>query len=371
MTNPDARGADRHPDLPARLDACVDPSAAGGPKPVLGNTFGAEGRAGPSRSGPGRRRLVRGGAGGAAALAAWALAGRPSEPGPVRRLRLATGPEGGPYNAFGRALAAAVAASGQRLEVVPVATAASVDNLRKLAAGEVELALTMADAAQDAARGRAPFVRPVPLTALARVYVNYTHLAVPAHGPVRSVDDLAGRRVATGATGSGLRTVAERLLHAAGLAGDRAVREARLGLGESARALRAGDVHALMWSGGAPTLTLEALARAMPLRLLPLDALGRELRTTYGAVYAPVTLPPGAYGLREPVRTVGVSNYLAARGDVPARVVRALLRVVFGRWRELLREVTAGARLEPRFAIATGVVPLHPGAVDYYRSVYG
>ncbi|MFE6780489.1 TAXI family TRAP transporter solute-binding subunit, partial [Streptomyces sp. NPDC057676] len=319
----------------------------------------------------GRRRVLSGGAGGAAALAAWALAGRSPGPGPVVRLRLATGPVGGPYNAFGHALAAAVAASDQRLDLVPVATAASVDNLRQLADGAVELALTMADAAQDAVGGRPPFAAPISLTALARVYVNYTHLVVPAPGPAHSVADLAGRRVATGATGSGLRTVAERLLLAAGLVGDRAVRERRLGLVESTQALREGDVDALMWSGGVPTPTLTALARATPLRLLPLDDLVRALRTAYGPVYAPVTLPPGAYGAREPVRTVGVGNYLVARGDVPPRAARALLRVVFGRWRELLREVTAGARLEPRFAIATGAVPLHPGAVDYYRSVYG
>lgn len=322
------------------------------------------------RPGPSRRGLVRSGLGGLGAVAALA-GGCTADRGPVRRLRLATGPAGGPYNAFGRALAEAVSASEHRLEVVPVATSASVDNLRKLADGTVELALTMADAADDAVHGREPFAAPVPLTALARVYVNYTHVAVPAHGPARAIGDLAGRRVATGASGSGLRTVAERVLHAAGLTGDRAVRELRLGLAESARALRDGTAHALMWSGGVPTPTLAALARTTPLRLLPLDGLVRDLRTSYGPVYAAVTLPSGVYGLREAVRTVGVSNYLTARGDVPPRAVRALLGVVFGRWRGLLRAVTAGARLEPRFAIATGAVPLHPGAVDYYRRVYG
>ena len=81
--------------------------------------------------------------------------------------------------------------------------------------------------------------------------------------------------------------------------------------------------------------------------------------------------PAGAYGLGGPVGTIGVGNYLLARADVPEPAVRELLQVVFARWRDLLRDVTAGARLEPRFAISTGGVPLHPGAVDYYRSAYG
>ncbi|MEV7523569.1 TAXI family TRAP transporter solute-binding subunit [Streptomyces sp. NPDC091371] len=317
-----------------------------------------------------RRRVVGAGLG----AVGLALAGCSGDSAPAWRLRLATGPEGGPYNAFGHVLARAVAASGGSLEVVPVSTAASVDNLRKLDDGSADLALAMADVAEDAVLGREWFSGPAKaeVTALARVYVNYTHLLVPADGPVRSVGELAGRPVAAGAAGSGVQVVAERVLRAAGLSGGPApARERQLGLAESARALRAGAVDALFWSGGVPTPALTELARELPLRLLPLDGYVGALREQHGPVYTAVTLPAQVYGQTEPVGTIGVGNYLLARGDVPADAVRALLQVVFDRWRDLLREVTAGARLEPRFAISTGEVPLHPGAVAYYRSVYG
>ncbi|WP_405526123.1 TAXI family TRAP transporter solute-binding subunit [Streptomyces avidinii] len=330
-----------------------------------------------------RRRAMGAGLG---ALAG-ALAGCSGDSGPVRRLRLATGPEGGPYNAFGQALAHAVAASGRRIEIVPVSTAASVNNLRKLDEGSVELALAMADVAEDAVLGRESFPRPTPVTALARVYVNYTHLVVPADGPVRSVKDLAGRPVAAGAAGSGVQVVTERVLRAAGLSGapgpaaapaspsapapPEAADERPLGLAASVSALREGSVDALFWSGGVPTAALAGLAGELPLRFLPLDDYVGPLRERYAPVYTAVTLPAGVYGLTEPVETIGVGNYLMARADVPQDAVRDLLRVVFDRWRDLLREVTAGARLEPRFAISTGEVPLHPGAVAHYRSVYG
>ncbi|MBO8191326.1 TAXI family TRAP transporter solute-binding subunit [Streptomyces oryzae] len=303
-------------------------------------------------------------------VAGAALSGCVRDAGPVRRLRLATGPEGGPYNAFGRALAKAVAESTPRLRITPVPTSASVDNLRKLDDGSVELALAMADAAQDAVLGEEPFARAVPVTALARIYVNYTHLVVPAEGPVRSLDDLARRPVAAGAAGSGVQVVAGRLLRAAGLTGERSVRERRLGLAASAAALREGTVDALIWSGGVPTPTLAALAREVPLRFLPLEDTVAALRERYGPGYTAVALPAGAYGLTEPVGTIGVGNYLMARAAVPRWVVSDVLQVVFDQWRVLLRKVTAGARLEPRFAISTGAVPLHPGAVAYYRSVY-
>ncbi|MGR4878322.1 TAXI family TRAP transporter solute-binding subunit [Streptomyces sp. LARHCF249] len=332
------------------------------------NPTGTASRDRDGSAGVSRRRLMGSGLGAVAA----ALAGCSGNSGPLRRLRLATGPEGGPYNAFGQALAQAVAAGGRRLEIVPVSTSASVDNLRKLDDGSVELALAMADAAEDAVLGRRPFTRPAAVTALARVYVNYTHLLVPADGPVRSVQDLAGRPVAVGATGSGVQVVAGRVLRAAGLNGGSApAGERQLGLAASAAALRGGAVDALFWSGGVPTPALSALARELPLRFLPLDGYVDALRQSHGPVYTTVTLPAGVYGLTEPVGTIGVGNYLLARDDVPASATRELLRVVFERWSDLLREVTAGARLEPRFAISTGAVALHPGAVAYYRSVYG
>lgn len=301
-----------------------------------------------------------------------ALSGCSGHSAPVRPLRLATGPEGGPYNAFGKALAQAVAASGRRLEIVPVSTSASVDNLRKLDEGSVDLALAMADAAEDAVLGRESFSRPAAVTALARVYVNYTHLLVPADGPVRSVRHLAGRPVAAGATGSGVQVVAGRVLRAAGLGdGSSPAHERYLGLAASAAALREGAVDALFWSGGVPTPALSGLARELPLRFVPLDDYVGPLRQSHGPVYTAVTLPAGVYGLTRPVATIGIGNYLLARDGVPEGAARALLQVVFERWSDLLREVTAGARLEPRFAISTGAVPLHPGAAAYYRSVYG
>ncbi|MEV7026682.1 TAXI family TRAP transporter solute-binding subunit, partial [Kitasatospora sp. NPDC093558] len=97
-----------------------------------------------------RRAVLLGGAAGV-------LAGCSDGSGPTGSLRLASGPEGGPYNAFGRSFTDAVAAGHRRLTVTPVSTAASVDNLRRLDAGAVDLALATADAAEDAVLGRDTF----------------------------------------------------------------------------------------------------------------------------------------------------------------------------------------------------------------------
>ncbi len=325
----------------------------------------AVGRSATPSPDPSRRDLLRAVLVGAAATVVATCS--QDTTGTVPRFLLAAGPEGGSSNAFSRALEGAVAANGRHLEIILVPTLGSIDSLRQLDTGAA-FALARADAAENAVLGHELFSRPIPGKALARIYENYTHLVVPADGPVRSVEDLAGRRVRVGPEGAGDQ--GRRLLHAAGLTGARSVQEQWLGLAESVDTLRLGKIDALIWSGAVPTPALSALAQDLPLRFLALDGLVRPLRDIYGPVYTAVTLPAGVYGLREPVSTLGVGYYLMARTDTSERAVRSLLEVVFDRWSDLIRDVTAGARLEPRFAISTGKVPLHPGARAYYRSAH-
>ncbi|MFJ9542989.1 TAXI family TRAP transporter solute-binding subunit [Streptomyces sp. NPDC101225] len=292
--------------------------------------------------------------------------------GPVLRLRLGTGTEGGAYFSFGHAFSAAVADSVHSPVVIPVTTSASVDNLRRLDnKGSLALALTTADVAEDAIRGRHPFIHPVHLTALARIYVNYTHLVVRADDSVTAVRDLAGQRVVLGAEGSGAQVISQRLLELAGLTGSRAVVPEQLSLMGSVEALRGRSVRAFFWSGGVPTPAVRDLSREVPLRLLALDTYVEPMRKKYGPAYTTVAIPAKPYGLDAPVPTIGTGSYLVARPDVPHDAVYELLRVLFARRVDIMRPVSAGARLEPRFAISTGSVPLHPGAVSYYRSVHG
>jgi TRAP transporter TAXI family solute receptor len=288
-----------------------------------------------------------------------------------QRLVLATGPAGGPYARFGRLLSREVRARSDALALEAVTSAASVENLRAVAAGRADLGLSLADMAVAAVAGRAPFHRPLRLSALARVYLNFTHLVVLAGSDVHRLPDLAGRRVAVGAVGSGTEVIAHSLLRLGGLTGRRRPRTLSLQLHASVEALRTGKVDALFWSGGVPTDALAGLAAEQPLRLLPLDDYIDDLRRASGYAYTAVAVPTGAYGLDVEVGTIGVANYLLARADLPADAAREVTETLFEAADTLARAVGTGPRLEPRFAISTGSVPLHPGAISYYRAVYG
>ncbi|MFE3446437.1 TAXI family TRAP transporter solute-binding subunit [Nocardia sp. NPDC059180] len=275
-------------------------------------------------------------------------------------VRLASGEDGGFYFAFAGLLAAAAAAESDVIRIEPVETAGSQQNLRMLAAGEVDTALALADSAGDDG-GR--------VVALGRVYENYLQLAVRAEGPIKEVSDLRGRRVNLGAEGSGAAVTGRRLLTTAGLDPAVDVTVEHRPLREAAQALTDGTIDALLWAGGVPTGALDV---PDPMRLVDLGALAGPMRERYGPVYDLVAIPADAYPGSPAVHTIGVANLLLAAATLPDEAAAAIVELLVWHADALVPAEAAGTQfLDGRFLIGTGTVPLHPGAAEVYRRWHG
>jgi uncharacterized protein len=295
--------------------------------------------------------------------------GRDDGPAPAHGVVLiSTGTTGGVYHAWGMSLADQLRATAPGLRVRVETSVGSVSNLRRVALGVADLGLTTMDATEDPPDGCRVRTAGNPadhamLRALARVYDDYVQVVVRDGSRFRTLGDLAGRPVAVGSTGSGTALVACRLLGAAGVRVD----ERPINVAPGLDALLAGKVDAVIWSGGLPTRAIQDTATRAPLRLLPLGGLADTLRTRYGAVYRPATVPSGYYGSREQVTTLASPNLLVARADADAATVEAVLEAMFRRRDEIAAAVPAAGTTDRRTAVFTGSLPLHPAAVDYYR----
>ncbi|MDP3891793.1 TAXI family TRAP transporter solute-binding subunit [Nocardioides sp.] len=291
-----------------------------------------------------------------------------SRPGPeLPALTLGTGGEGGVYALYGATLAASLSRDGDPA-VRAVNTAASVENLQRIAAGELDAGFTLLDVAALAVEGREPFDRPLPIAAIARLYDNRIHLVVPADGEARRVADLAGRRVSVGDSGSGTELMADRLLALADIDPETGIRRQQLAIGASVAALREGRIDAFFWSGGIPTGAVADLADQMRLRVVDLSEHVGALREAHGAFFSDVPVPAETYPHVPGVRTVGVPSILVVHADLADATARALTSGLFGARGDLAAHHPTGLRLSHRSAIATWPVPLHPGAVEHYRN---
>lgn len=288
--------------------------------------------------------------------------------GPGRAVTIAAGEPGGFYLAFAEVLAAEVTRAEPLLRCTAVPTEASVANVELVRDGKADLGLVLADVAQSALAGAAPFPSPVPLRALGRVYENYLQLVVRAADGLTGLPSLAGRPVSLGANGSGAAQLGERVFGAAGVR----VEAQHLQLADAVAALAGGSIDALLWSGGVPTPALAELNRRTPLALLPLNAVIPQLRAAHGPVYEPVQVPAEAYrGVGAPA-TIGVANLLVCSPALPDDVAAAVVRVLAGRAADLVPAQAVGTQfLDVRTLIGTQPVPLQPGAAETYRALHG
>ena len=186
-----------------------------------------------SLSDPKKPRWLTWGGGIALALVAlvvvWFLLPKPVP----NTIRLATGAEGGGYDAFGRRLAEELAKDGFKVELVR--TRGSVDNVEKLREHAVDLALVQGGTVPEAQDG---------LSSLCAVFFEPLWLFRKATLEVGQLADLRGHRVAIGREGSGSRLLMTSLLEESGVTLDQLDAEP-LGADEGAKALRAGDIEAL------------------------------------------------------------------------------------------------------------------------------
>ena len=323
------------------------------------------GRAPPSRSGAPvtRRAVLRAGA----ALGLLAAVPGCSSPFAGRRLVLATGATEGVYYTLGTALAG-VWQDDLDLDVRPDvrSTAGSVDNLAQLTGRTVDVAFSQIDAAAEWLPTIGP-TDPRALRALARIYDDVVHLVVPADSPVVTPADLRGRRVSVGAPDSGVSFVALRLLQVVGLVPGTDLRTEQLGITESAAALVDGAIDAFFWVGGLPTQGIAALAGLLPIRLVDLESLVERARTAYPE-YAAGTVPARSYAIPEPVTSLLVRNVLLVTADMPDDLAGALVRSLLEAQEILAVTSPAALTIDPRSAIGTQPVALHPGAERFYRA---
>jgi TRAP transporter TAXI family solute receptor len=292
--------------------------------------------------------------------------------GGTMRLSIATGNTGGVYYPYGGGLARVISQSLAKVDATAEVTNASVDNLKLIQLGKVDLAFTLTDTLDDAIQGRGPFARaPVKARTLAVLYPNYTHVATIEGKDIDRLADLRGRVVSTGSPGSGTEVIAFRLLRAAGLDPDTDVRRQSLSVNASVDAIKDGKIDAFFWSGGLPTASVLDLASTMSVtaKLIPNDDVLPVLQSSYTpGLYFRLVIPHGTYaGVTSDVGVVGVANALVVEETMSDDLAYELTKVLFDKQPDLAAIHPEAKKLTLATAVQGSPAPFHPGAIRFYR----
>lgn len=287
------------------------------------------------------------------------------------RLSIATGGTGGVYYPLGGGLAALISKHIPATEATAEVTTASVDNMKLLHTGKVALALTLPDTAWDAYQGAMKGLKEkVAVRSLVALYSNYMHIVALEGSGIKSIADLKGKRVSTGAPGSGTEVKGLRVLEAYGLSPKDLKSQERLGVGESAGALKDRKIDAFIWDGGLPTAAVLDLGATpgIKIHIVPHGDAVPKMVSKHGPFYFAGIIPKGTYGgVDHEVSVAVATNLLVAHERMQESLAYQITRLVLERTPDLIAVHKAASEITLKSAAVGSPVPFHPGALRYYK----
>ena len=292
--------------------------------------------------------------------------GEGNTPAPAK-LRFVTGGESGTYYAFGSVIAQH-ATNNAGVDVVGLVGNGSQSNVMELLDGNAELAFCQSDVMAYAYEGTNLFEEVGAIdcfSTVAALYMEQVQI-VTLDPEIKTVADLAGKKVSIGAAGSGVYFNAIDILGVYGLT-EADIVPTYQGFGDSANALKDGQIDAAFVVAGAPTTAITDLATTKDVHLVALDDehVAKLLETS--PYYAKNVISADTYtGLDGDVTTVAVGAVVLAANTVSEDAVYALCADIFDNAADLVTSHAKYGELTLEYGASIASVPYHPGAAKYF-----
>ena len=213
--------------------------------------------------------------------------------GTAAALSFGTGGDTGTYYGFGSVLANYVSTNSD-CKVTALTSGGSQANVEDLTNGNVQIAFVQSDVMNYAYNGQRLFESPVTgFSVVAQLYQEQVQI-VTTNPDIKTVADLAGKKVSIGAAGSGVYFNAIDVLNAYDLK-ESDISAVYQSFGDSAESLKDGKIDAAFIVAGAPTTAITDLATAGSVYLVSLDDSHVQSLLSASPYYTAATIKAGTY----------------------------------------------------------------------------
>lgn len=279
-----------------------------------------------------------------------------------------TGGTSGVYYPLGVAIAKIFGEKIPNVKTQVQATKASVENLVLIERGSGELAFTLGDSLKAAWEGDAEAgfkAKLGKLRTIAAIYPNHIQLVASADSGIKTLADLKGRSLSVGAPKSGTELNSRAILAAAGMSYKDLGKVEYLPFAESVDLMKNRQLDATLQSAGLGVASLRDLSASSPITVV---AIPKEAVDKIGPPFVAVTIPANTYtGQDKDVPTAAVVNYLVTSSAVSDDLAYQMTKSIFESLPELANAHVAGKDIKLETAASGSPVPLHPGAIRYYK----
>ena len=303
-----------------------------------------------------------------AAAMAFALALASPAANAQQIINVLTGGTSGVYYPLGVAIGKIFSDRIPNVKTQVQATKASVENLILLEQGRGEIAFVIGDSLKAAWEGdtEAGFTtRLEKLRTIGAIYPNYIQIVATAESAIKTLADLKGKSVSVGAPKSGTELNSRAILTAAGLNYKDLGKVEYLPFAESVDLMRNRQLDATLQSAGLGVASLKDLSFSTEITVVSVP---KEVVDKIGPPFVSVMIPANTYsGQDKDVPTAAVANYLVTSSAVSDDLAYQMTKLIFESLPELANSHAAGREIKLENAAIGSPVPLHPGAIRYYR----
>ena len=287
-------------------------------------------------------------------------------------LRMFSGPEGGSWYPLGSAMMSIVEKN------IKISTSngpgGGVGNCKAINGGRADLGWTYTHTAYNAYNARGKFDKKnTNLRHLMSLYPGVFQMAVPKSSKINSVADLKDKRIVPGKVGFSGTVIAELVLKVHNITFDSIKKSGGMvsyvGYSDSAALMKDGHSDCYMAVTSCPQSTMIDLNFRPGIRFLPIDQqhMKKILEMEPGLMEA--VIPKGAYkGLESDVPTAGTVTAIIISKDVSDDLAYNIVKTLYANWPELAQvKKKAIEDSKPEKALMGARIPVHPGALRYYK----
>jgi len=286
-------------------------------------------------------------------------------------LSVGTAPAGGAFFVVGSAIAEVLDSNaGDRgWSVTAETTKGSQENIRRVAAGELELALANSAISYFASQGSERWGDAADIRAVMTLAPNVALFIAP-EGGVETIADLKGRRVYLGPAGAGFHYFIRPLLKAHGLAYEDLV-AVHGGQAQAVDYLADGSADAAFLGGAVPTASITQAATSQKIHFIPYADEALEQVTEEFLFFRRATISADTYrGLDADYHGLDVgSMHLITSATADEELVYQITKTLYENREQVVAKHPAGKAINPKNAARDTGLLFHPGARRYYQEI--
>lgn len=253
-------------------------------------------------------------------------------------------------------------------------TGGSIYNVNTIRAGELDFGIVQSDWQYHGYNGTSKFEAQGPYKKLRAMFSLHTepfNIIARADSGINNVADLEGKRVNIGNPGSGDRATMGVVMNAMGWTNDSFKLASELKGSERSQALCDNKIDVFIYMVGHPNGSIKEATTSCDAKLVPATGPKIDKIVADNPYYANTTVPAGMYrGTEGDVNSFGVAATMVTTSDVSDEVAYSVAKAVFENFNTFKRLHPAFATLKKEDMVKEGLsIPLHPGAVKYYKEV--